>query len=107
MRTVAIGEVEEHGTADGKQEIPVGQLSYFSRLTDGETFADLAEVEMRRRKVVQAEQGCAVTDGVDWLQGFSDLHRSDAVRILDFPHAAEHLSHLLDALEQAGLHLPA
>jgi len=107
VRTVAIGEVEEHGTADGKQEIPVGQLSYFSRLTDGETFADLAEVEMRRRKVVQAEQGCAVTDGVDWLQGFSDLHRSDAVRILDFPHAAEHLSHLLDALEQAGLHLPA
>jgi hypothetical protein len=27
----------------------------------------------------------------DWIQGFIDFHRPDAVRILDFPHAAEHL----------------
>src|SRR5512135_3681856 len=87
VRTLAIGEVEERCTADGEQEIHIGQLSYFSRLADAETFADLAEVEMRRRKVIQAEQVCAVTDGADWLQGFIDLHRSDAVRILDFPHA--------------------
>src|SRR5690349_9069876 len=51
VRTVAIGEAEERCTAEGKQEIHVGQLSYFSRMTDAETFADLAEVEMRRRKV--------------------------------------------------------
>jgi hypothetical protein len=48
VRTLAIGEVEERYTSDGEQEIHVGQLSYFSRLTDAETFADLAEVEMRR-----------------------------------------------------------
>jgi hypothetical protein len=107
VRTVAIGEVEERRTPDGEQEIHVGQLSYFSRLTDAETFADLAEVEMRRRKVVQAEQVCAVTDGADWLQGFIDLHRSDAVRILDFPHAAEHLGNLLEALEKMSHHFPA
>jgi hypothetical protein len=107
VRTVAIGEVEERSSADGEQEIHVGQLSYFSRLTDAETFADLAEVEMRRRKVIQAEQVCAVTDGADWLQGFIDLHRSDAVRILDFPHAAEHLSSLLEVIEKMGHHFPA
>src|SRR6266516_5525814 len=107
VRTVAIGEVEERCTAEGEQEIHVGQLSYFSRLTDAETFADLAEVEMRRRKVVQAEHVCAVTDGADWLQGFIDLHRSDAVRILDFPHAAEHLSNLLEAVEKMGHRFPA
>jgi hypothetical protein len=106
VRTVAIGEVEASTTAEGKPEIHVGQVSYFSRLTDAETFADLAEVEMRRRKVIQAEQVCAVTDGADWLQGFVDLHRSDAVRILDFPHAAEHLSSLLEALEKMGHHFP-
>src|SRR5215467_10683313 len=38
---------------------------------------------------------------------FSDLHRSDAVRILDFPHAAEHLNLLIEALQQAGVALPA
>jgi hypothetical protein len=106
VRTVAIGEVEERCAADGEQEIHVGQVSYFSRLTDAETFADLAEVEMRRRKVIQAEHVCAVTDGADWLQGFIDLHRCDALRILDFPHAAEHLSALLEALEKIGHHFP-
>ena len=106
VRTVAIGEVEAHTTAEGKQEVHVGHRSYFSRLTDAETFADLAEVEMRRRQVIQAEQVCAVTDGADWLQGFVDLHRSDAVRILDFPHAAEHVSSLLETLEKMGHHFP-
>jgi hypothetical protein len=107
VRTVAIGEVEERSTPEGEQEIHVGQLSYFSRLTDAETFADLAEVEMRRRKVIQAEQVCAVTAGADWLQGFLDLHRSDAMRILDLPHGASHLSNLLEALEKMGHHFPA
>jgi hypothetical protein len=59
VRTVAIGEVEERCTPEGEHEIHVGQVSYFSRLTDAETFADLAEVEMRRRKVIQAEQVCS------------------------------------------------
>jgi hypothetical protein len=58
-----------------------------SRMSDAETFADLAEVEMRRRGVSRAQEICAVTDGADWLQGFLDLHCPDAVRILDFPHA--------------------
>lgn len=31
----------------------------------------------------------AVTDGAEWIQKFIDHHRFDAVRILDFPHAAE------------------
>jgi hypothetical protein len=38
---------------------------------------------------------------------FVDLHRPDAVRILDFPHAAEHLNLLIEALQQAGVTLPS
>ncbi len=106
VRTVAIGEVEECYRSDGSSEVHVTHLSYFSRLTDATTFTDLAEVEMRRRRVIQADQVCAVTDGADWLQHFIDLHRSDAIRILDFPHAAEHVSLLLQALQQAGMKLP-
>jgi hypothetical protein len=33
-----------------------------------------------------------VQDGAEWLQGLVDVLRSDAVRILDFPHAVEHLT---------------
>lgn len=106
VRTVAIGEVKQESTACGEQEVHVRHLSYFSRMSDAETFADLAEVEMRRRGVSGAQEVCAVTDGADWLQGFLDLHCPDAVRILDFPHAAEHLNLLIQAVSQAGMDLP-
>ncbi len=41
-----------------------------------------------RRGVERATEVAAVQDGADWLQGFVDGHRHDAVRILDFAHAA-------------------
>jgi hypothetical protein len=84
----------------------VGHLSYFSRLADASTFTTLAEVEMQRRKVGEAKEVCAVMDGADWLQTFTDRHRPDAVRILDFPHAAEHITKLLEDVTQTGLRFP-
>jgi len=47
----------------------------------------------------------AVADGSEWLQKFIDLHRPNAVRILDFPHAVEHLS--LAAHATYGVGTPA
>ncbi len=96
-RTVAIGEPQEERSADGQREIHVGHLSYFSRLADASTFTDQAEVEIRRRKLAEARQVCAVMDGADWLQTFTQRHRPDVVRILDFPHAAEHVTQLREA----------
>src|SRR5260370_19719792 len=84
----------------------MGKLSYFSRLADAFTFTTLAKVEMRRRKVADAREVCAVMDGADWLQTFTERHRPDAVRILDFPHAAEHINNLLEALEKASMQFP-
>ena len=105
-RTVAIGEPQEKRNALGETEIHVGNLSYFSRLADASTFTKLAKLEIQRRQVAQAKAVGAVMDGADWLQGFIDTHRPDAVRILDFPHAAEHITKLLEALEQAGMQFP-
>lgn len=105
VRTLAIGEVPA-GAAD-REKIHVGDLSYFSRLTDAAHCTDLAEVETRRRRLVEAKEVCAVMDGADWLQPFVDMHRQDAVRILDFPHAAEHLNNLLEALSASGRVFPA
>ena len=64
-------------------------------------------METRRRRLVETKEVCAVMDGADWLQPFVDMHRQDAVRILDFPHAAEHLSNLLEALSASGRVFPA
>jgi hypothetical protein len=105
VRTLAIGAVEAR-SASADLEVQTHAWSYFSRLTDAATFADLAEVETRRRGVLQAAQVCAVTDGADWLQGFIDLHRPDALRILDFAHAAQRLGAIADLFAQAGHSLP-
>lgn len=67
-------------------------LSYFARLADAETFGRLATAETHRRGTETAGQVAAVMDGAVWEQGFVDLHRPGAIRILDFPHAAAHLA---------------
>jgi hypothetical protein len=106
VRTLAIGKIKGSPARRKKSETRTCDLSYFSRMSSAERFIALAEVETRRRKLVQAQQVCAVMDGAGWLQGLVDVHRPDAVRILDFPHAAEHISLLLQGLEQAGMRLP-
>src|SRR5260370_3610895 len=106
VRRAAIGEVEAHRSPQGNEQVKVTHLSYFSRMTDAETFEQLAEVELRRRGVRQAQAICAVTDGAVWLQHFIDLHRPDAVRILDFPHAAEYVSAIVEAVLASGRHVP-
>lgn len=65
VRTLAIGEVPAEAVA--REQIHVEHLSYFSRLTDAAHFTDLAEVETRRRHLVQAKEVCAVMDGADAL----------------------------------------
>ena len=101
VRTLAIGAVEALSSSPD-QEVQTSAWSYFSRLTDAATFADLAEVETRRRGVTQAAQVCAVTDGADWRHRFIDLHRPDALRILDFAHAAQRLGAIADLFAQVG-----
>jgi len=106
-RTLAIGEPQEKRTANGEPEIHVCKLSYFSRLADASSFIGLAEVEIRRRKVREAKEVCAVMDGADWCQSLTERYRPDAVRILDFPHAAEHVSLLLEGFEKGKVPFPS
>lgn len=74
------------------------QMSYFARLADAETFSRQALGEVHHRGVEVAGAVAAVQDGAPWLQGFVDLHRPDAVRILDWPHAAQHLTAVAEAV---------
>ena len=92
VRTLVIGEVQPAVQERGEWVVHTRNLSYFSRKISSEEFERLALVEVQRRGVENARQVAAVMDGSDWLQGFTDYHRPDAVRILDFPHAGEHLN---------------
>lgn len=95
VQLLAIGTVT--AAADSDPGPCTTDLSYFARLTDAETFGRLATLETHRRGTETAGQVAAVMDGAVWQQGFVDLHRPDALRILDFPHAAEHLSAAITA----------
>lgn len=92
VKTMVIGDVMPPKMVKGEEIIQTTNHSYFSRMTDSNTFTRLALVEMQRRGVETAEAVVAVTDGAEWIQKFIDHHRHDAVRILDFPHAAEYVS---------------
>ena len=92
VKTLVVGTVQPPVLEKGEPVVHSTDLSYFSRLTDADTFTRLALVETHRRGVERASTTCGVTDGAPWEQGFLDVHRKDAVRILDFPHAAQYVT---------------
>lgn len=101
VKTLVIGTVEARparSKRDRGQGVYTTALSYFSRLTDHETFTRLALVETHRRGTETAGQVCAVVDGALWQQGFIDTHRPDAVRILDEAHALSYVAQVGTAL---------
>lgn len=102
VRTLVVGEVQPAVQERGEWVVRTRNLSYFSRKTSSEKFERLALVETQRRGVENARQVAAVMDGSDWLQGFTDYHRPDAVRILDFPHAGEHIGQVGEFLYGEG-----
>src|SRR5436305_836733 len=103
VKTLIMGEV----TCNKRGEVCTQELSTFSRLADAERFTQASLVETHRRGLERATAVCAVQDGAEWLQGFVDYHRADAVRILDFAHAAEYINEIGQAVQAAGGRLPA
>jgi hypothetical protein len=102
VKTLAIGEV----TRNRRGEVCTQHLSYCSRLADASRFEAATLLHTHRRGLSRASEVCAVQDGAEWLQGLVDYHRADAVRILDFAHAAEYLNDIGQAVQAAGGRLP-
>lgn len=92
VRTAAIGQVTQ---AAG--DLRTTALSYVSHLTNAETFRRLVLAECTRREVADASAVVAVSDGAPWIQDLLDLQCPQAVRILDFAHAAEYLAQAAQA----------
>jgi len=113
VRTLAVGEVQPAQLTREGPVVHTSKLSYFSRRTDSTTFGELATLELHRRGIERARRVGAVVDGAHWCQSFVELHYPEAVRILDFAHAAEYLASiaqtagvegpLLSATEHADL----
>ena len=61
--------------------------------------------ELYRRRVETAGQIAAVSDGAEWIAGFVALHCPEAVRIVDFPHAAQRVCQIGEAVLAASMPL--
>ena len=103
VKTLAIGQV----TRNSRGEVCTRQLSYCSRLADAASFEHATLLQTHRRGLSRAAEVCAVQDGAQWLQGLVDYHRADAVRILDFAHAAEYINDIGQAVQAAEGKVPA
>jgi hypothetical protein len=102
VKTLAIGTVGTRRDREGHEVPGTRAVSYLSCLADADQFIARAELETWRRGTRRAGVVCAVADGAPWIQRVWDWRCPKAVRILDFPHAAEHLSWAAHAALGAG-----
>jgi hypothetical protein len=98
VKTLVVGEVGQPIQRDGKTVVPTHSHSYFSRVAQAELFQRLTFGELYRRRVERAGQVVSVSDGAEWIQGFIDFHAPEATRILDFPHAAQRICQIGEAV---------
>jgi hypothetical protein len=99
VKCVAIGRVE--AAPAGPKAVAI---SYFARLADADRFIAEARLEMHQRGTENAREVVAVTDGAEWIQRYLDEHCPNALRIIDWAHAAGYLSAAGQAL--FGLNTP-
>jgi len=98
VKTLVVSEVGEPSIVDGKTVVSTHAHSYFSRVAEAELFQRLTFGELYRRQVETAAQVASVSDGAEWIQGFIDFHAPTATRILDFPHAAQRICQIGEAV---------
>lgn len=98
VRTLVLGTVEQD--ADGQGHAT--NLRYFSRYCSAADFIEWVELPLHEAGTARAGTVVAVQDGADWLTQLLDAHCPDAVRILDFPHAAEYLTKAAQAAYGVG-----
>jgi hypothetical protein len=107
VKTLVVGEVGDATVVDGQTVVSTQAHSYFSRVAEAEAFQRLTLGELYRRRAEAAGHLAAVSDGAEWIQGFLDYHAPKAIRILDFPHAAQRICQIGEAVlgaEHASLH---
>jgi hypothetical protein len=72
--------------------------SYVGKIESVDTFGPRLYEEARRRGIDQARRVVAMGDGAPWIWNMADTYFPQAIQIVDYFHAREHLSTLAKAL---------
>ena len=76
---------------DGAPVLVPQTTSYVARWEPAAQFGQTITLEAQRRGIDEAAVVVSPNDGAEWIQGNLDLIAPQAIRVLDFPHAVEHL----------------
>ncbi len=88
--------------ADGTPTAEAVNLSYVARWEPAEQFGETITLEAQQRGLDEAGVVLSPNDGGAWIQGNLDLVAPRAIRILDPPHAVEHLGHIAELVQGVG-----
>ena len=93
VKSMVVGEFASRWHAKkSKIEVKTSDLSYFSRSYRVREFERYALAELERRGVEQAQKVITVNDGATWIENFNSYHIPQAISILDFTHALNHIA---------------
>ena len=103
-REVKLGCVfTQHGTdAEGQPVRDAASTTYLCGLETAGDFGTRLRQEARRRGLGQSERVVLLGDGAAWVWELGRVNFSCAIEILDYYHAREHLSRLIEALVGTG-----
>ncbi len=104
-REVKVGTVFTHrkpDTPDQRPERDYASTTYLAAIVTADQFGPLLRAEALRRGMAQARVVVFLGDGAVWVWKLARLNFPNAVCILDYYHACEHLSLLCAALYGEG-----
>ena len=79
-------------TPDGDWDIQAEQITYFCDIAEAESFGDLLWATGMQRGAPQAKDLVFLGDGAVWIWNLVSIHYPQATQIVDWFHAAEHLT---------------
>lgn len=103
-REVKVGAIFTHRPAepDKKPLRDHHSTSYIAEITSAQDFGGLLRAEAQRRGIAKAKVVVYLGDGATWVWKIARVNFPEAICILDYYHAAEHLASLANALYGEG-----
>jgi hypothetical protein len=104
-REVKVGTVFTHRKPDKPDQRPerdYGSTTYIADIVSAEAFGSRLRAEALRRGIAKARVIVFLGDGASWVWKLARMNFPEAVCILDYYHACEHLTLLTQALYGEG-----
>jgi hypothetical protein len=102
VKLAAFADLAPGAARGGDALFEASNLSYAARREAADRFSRTVTLEANRRGVDEAPLVVRPNDGAEWIQGVIDHLAPHAVRILDEPHAAEHLRAIAELVYGEG-----